>query len=130
MRSRFGLCLVLFICVHIIHGQTSPPPIPRQLQAIRNTSKLKIDGNLSDSAWKSASKMDSLVEFRPKVGAVEEFGVRTETFLMYDDEGIYFGGYCHERTKDSIAYELKGRDGFGMNDYIGIIFDTYKDHQN
>jgi hypothetical protein len=129
MRSRLGLCLVFFICVHIIHGQTTPP-LPRQLQAIRNTGKLKIDGNLSDSAWKSAAKMDSLVEFRPKVGAVEEFGVRTETYLMYDDAGIYFGGYCHERTKDSIAYELKGRDGFGMNDYIGIIFDTYKDHQN
>ena len=27
---------------------------------------------------------------------------------MYDDEGIYFGGYCHEKTKDSIASELVG----------------------
>jgi Domain of unknown function (DUF5916) len=71
-----------------------------------------------------------LVEFRPKVGAMEEYGIRTEAWLMYDDEGIYFGGYCHERTNDSISFELKGRDGFGQNDYIGIIFDTYHDNLN
>jgi len=36
----------------------------------------------------------------------------------------------HENTKDSIATELVGRDGFGTNDYIGIIFDTYNDKLN
>ena len=30
----------------------------------------------------------------------------------------------------SIATELSGRDGFGTNDYIGLIFDTYNDKQN
>lgn len=49
---------------------------------------------------------------------------------MYNDEGIYFGGHCYERTKDSIATELAGRDGFGTNDYMGIIFDTYCDKLN
>ncbi|OSZ81652.1 hypothetical protein CAP36_06780 [Chitinophagaceae bacterium IBVUCB2] len=71
-----------------------------------------------------------LIEFRPKVGAPEENITRSETYLMYDDDGIYFGGYLYERTKDSISTELRGRDGFGNNDFIGIIFDTYKDHQN
>ena len=127
IRHRFSLGFILFFCFGFIEAQT---PEPRRLDAIRNNSKIKIDGLLTDSAWKSASKMDSLVEFRPKVGALEEYGVRTETYLLYDDAGIYFGGYCHERTKDSIASELKGRDGFGTNDYIGIILDTYKDHQN
>jgi hypothetical protein len=49
---------------------------------------------------------------------------------MYSDEGIYFGGTCHERDLDSIATELSGRDGFGTNDYIGITFDTYGDKLN
>jgi hypothetical protein len=105
-------------------------PEPRKLQAIRTKGKVKIDGIPNDSAWKSAAKMTDLVEFRPKVGAMEEYGIRTEAWLMYDDEGIYFGGYCHERTNDSISFELKGRDGFGQNDYIGIIFDTYHDNLN
>ena len=32
--------------------------------------------------------------------------------------------------KDSIATELIGRDGFGNNDFVGVIFDTYRDKLN
>ncbi len=103
---------------------------PRQIVAKRTTQKVKIDGLLNDSAWADASIATGFVEFRPKVGALENEQNKTVTYLMYDDEGFYFGGFCYERTKDSIATELKGRDGFGTNDYIGIIIDTYKDHLN
>ncbi len=50
--------------------------------------------------------------------------------MLYNDEGIYLGGYCHERSRDSISAELNGRDGFGNNDYIGFVFDTYNDKIN
>lgn len=105
-------------------------PAPRQLPAVRTNQPVKIDGLLNDSAWKTAPVMNDLVEFRPVVGRKELPENRTETFLLYSDEGIYFGGYCYERTRDSIATELAGRDGFGTNDYIGIIFDTYYDKIN
>ena len=105
-------------------------PAPKELPAKRTTQPVKIDGLINDAAWKDAAIMTNLVEFRPKMGAVEAHDVRTETYLMYNDEGIFFGGYCYERTKDSIARELKGRDGFGANDYVGIIFDTYYDKLN
>lgn len=108
----------------------SQSPTPLQLPAKRTTQKVKVDGLLNEPAWKDAAIMANLIEFRPKIGAKEDFANRTETYLMYDDEGIYFGGYCHERTRDSIAMELKGRDGFGTNDYVGIIFDTYYDKLN
>jgi len=103
---------------------------PRTLPAKRTTGSIKIDGITNDIAWKDAALMTDLVEFRPNVGKHEDYANRTEAYLMYNDEGIYFGGFCHERTKDSIATELKGRDGFGTNDYIGIIFDTYNDKLN
>jgi hypothetical protein len=108
----------------------SQSPAPRSLAAKRTTQRVKIDGLLTDSAWKDAAMMTDLVEFRPKIGDKESYETRTEAWLMYDDRGIYFGGYCHEATKDSIATELKGRDGFGTNDYVGIIFDTYYDKLN
>ncbi len=102
----------------------------RVLEAKRITGTVKIDGVLNDTAWQHAALMTDLVEFRPKVGALETPGTKTNAWMMYNDEGIYFGGFCHENTKDSIATELKGRDGFGTNDYIGIIFDTYNDKLN
>jgi hypothetical protein len=102
----------------------------KNLPAKRTSQKVKIDGKLNELAWKDAAKFDELVEFRPLMGRKEEFGNHTEAYLMYDDEGIYFGGICHERDIDSVSKELTGRDGFGTNDYIGIIFDTYNDKLN
>src|SRR5687768_155915 len=126
MNSRLYCFFILLIAAPALFAQ----PAPRELPAKRTLQKIKIDGLLNDSAWKDAAIMTDLIEFRPTIGAKEQHPNRTETYLMYDDEGIYFGGYCYERTKDSIAYELKGRDGFGTNDYVGIIFDTYLDHLN
>ncbi len=121
----FVLTMLLFGCFSAMSQQ-----VTRKLPAKRTTKPVKIDGLITEAAWKEGAKMDSLYDFRINVGALEEHVNRTEAWLMYDDEGIYFGGYCYERSRDSIASELSGRDGFGMNDYIGIIFDTYYDQLN
>lgn len=125
-KAIITLSAVMLCSVHLY----AQAPAPRELQAKRTTNTVKIDGFLTDSAWKDAAMMTDLIEFRPKMGAKEDHVNRTETYLMYSDEGIYFGGYCYERTKDSIASELVGRDGFGTNDYVGIILDTYYDKLN
>ncbi|MCA0366277.1 MAG: carbohydrate binding family 9 domain-containing protein [Bacteroidetes bacterium] len=103
---------------------------PKVLDARRTNKKVVVDGKLNESAWSDASMLDDFTEFRPVIGRKERPEIRTEAFLMYDDEGIYFGGTCYESTPDSISKELTGRDGFGANDYIGIIFDTYHDNLN
>lgn len=104
--------------------------IPKSLEAKRTTQKVIIDGKLNEPAWGDAAKADNFIEFRPEVGRTETAGDHTETFLMYNDEGIYFGGTCYENNIAAISKELVGRDGFGANDYIGIIFDTYNDNLN
>src|SRR5688500_6115891 len=128
MKHKTNLAFLgMLLLTVFVNAQTSGP---KELPAKRTTQKIRIDGLITDDAWKDAPMMTNLVEFRPKMGAVEAYEVRTETYLMYNDEGIFFGGYCYERTKDSIATELRGRDGFGANDYVGIIFDTYYDKLN
>ena len=127
MKSTAALLIIfVMMCCCSIAQKIQPKLLP----AKRTTGLIKIDGILNEAAWKDAAIMDSLVEFRPKVGALEDAPDRTVTYLMYNDEGIYFGGFCHERTKDSIATQLIGRDNFGANDYVGIIFDTYNDKLN
>ncbi len=133
---------MLFACALVlcafVRAQTSKPITPKftekappkLLPAMRTTQAIKIDGLLNDSAWKDAPLATDYVEFRPAVGVKEAEETKTISYLLYSDEGIYFAGYCYERSRDSIARELKGRDGFGMNDYVGIIFDTYKDNLN
>ncbi|HMU44715.1 MAG TPA: DUF5916 domain-containing protein [Chitinophagaceae bacterium] len=127
LKANFVSVLLLLIISQISFSQTNAP---KQLEAKRVTQPIKIDGLIDDEAWKDAPVMTNLVEFRPTVGALEKPETKTVSYLLYDDEGIYFGGFCYERTKDSIATELAGRDGFGTNDYVGLIFDTYYDKQN
>jgi hypothetical protein len=132
MKIKTTLLALTFFATAACVAQTSAKPklAPRQLEAQRTSKPVKIDGRIDDEAWKDASIMTDLIEFRPTVGRLEEPETKTVTYLMYDEEGIYFGGFCYERTKDSIARELAGRDGFGTNDYIGLIFDTYNDKLN
>jgi hypothetical protein len=127
LKTSLNLAFASLLFSFSIQAQT---PAARQLPATRITKAIKIDGLINDEGWKDAPVMTNLVEFRPTVGAVEKPETKTISYLLYDDEGIYFGGFCYERTKDSIATELVGRDGFGTNDYIGLIFDTYYDKQN
>ncbi|MFD2522599.1 DUF5916 domain-containing protein [Emticicia soli] len=103
---------------------------PKRIEARRTNKPVVIDGRLNEAAWQDASLLDDYTEFRPVVGRKEELENRTETFLMYTDAGIYFGGTCYEKDIKNISKELVGRDGFGANDYIGIIFDTYNDKLN
>lgn len=128
MLIKAGSILLMFVFVTITCFSQSQQI--RILKANRTIKPVKIDGLVDDDAWKDAAIMDSLIEFRPQVGAMERKENRTVCYLMYNDEGIYFGGYCHEAKRDSIAMELTGRDGFGTNDYVGLILDTYNDKIN
>lgn len=69
------------------------------------------------------------MEWRPSYGTHERNDNRTEVRILYDNNAIYVGGYCYER-RDSISTELVGRDVINSNDFVGILFDTYKDKIN
>lgn len=128
--KKIVLLLTAVALAMLSSAQQSAPPVHRQLPAKRTTKTVKIDGKIDDEAWKDASLITDMIEFRPVYQRAENPANKTVAYLMYDNEGVYFGGYCYEGSKDSIASELSGRDGFGNNDFVGIIFDTYKDNLN
>jgi hypothetical protein len=102
----------------------------RNIEAKRSVNSVNIDGIINTDEWSDAAIADDFTEFRPNIGKKDPYHGRTEVFIKYNNEGIYVGGTCYESTPDSIASELAGRDGFGTNDYIGVIFDTYNDKLN
>jgi hypothetical protein len=122
---------LIALCFCILLSSTAfSQTAKKQLAAKRITTTIKIDGVLDDAAWKDAPKADKFIESRPVAFKAESADNASEVFVVYDNEGIYVGGYYHEKTKDSITSELIGRDGFGNNDFGGIILDTYLDKQN
>ena len=73
----------------------STPPIPKELHATRCTMVPVIDGKIDDEAWKQAREITDFIEFRPLIGDKEKHEERTVAYLMYNDQGIYFGGLSH-----------------------------------
>ncbi len=122
--------LLLILPVFLFLIKSTQAQLPRSIPAKRTVSTIKIDGVLDEPAWKDAAKATDFVELQPVLNRKESFENRTEVYFLYSNMGVYIGGYCHERKRDSIATELIGRDNFGNNDFIGLIFDTYKDRIN
>ena len=119
------IILILFSC-HPVLSQN----LPKQIPAIRTSLPIIIDGLVNEEAWKHAPLVTGFVEMRPSPGRAEDEKNKTEVYLLYDDGAIYFGGILHENNKDSISTQLSGRDGVGVNDFIGVVFDTYQDKIN
>src|SRR5688500_19553379 len=96
-----------FICLNstVVTAQTLPP----QTEAVRTTSAIKLDGIPDDEAWKQAPLITGFVEMRPRFGRAEDARNKTEVYLLYDDDAIYFGGILHQNSKDSISTQLSGR---------------------
>jgi hypothetical protein len=127
------LIALLFLCIAgwLPKGSAqAPAAAAKQLPAIRTAAPLKIDGNLDEAAWKTAQPAAGFTEWRPAAGNPEDSTSRTEIYLLYDNTSVYIGGHCYERSKDSVSTELVGRDVVGVNDFVGVIFDTYNDKIN
>ncbi len=100
------------------------------IDAKKMTIEEKIDGELKEGEWSDASIIEEFTELRPNLNEKEDKERNITCYLTYNDEGVYFAGICRDTSKHNFSSELVGRDGFGNNDFVGIVFDTYKDNLN
>ena len=124
------LLLLSFLLACISMYAQTTEKVVKKIAAVRTTQKIKIDGDLTDSAWLSAPIATDFIEWRPTFGNTEDPKNRTEVRILYDNNAIYIAGYAHEASPDSITKELVGRDVVGVNDFVGVMFDTYNDKIN
>ena len=112
--------ILLFLSFHY-YGQ-------KQLNAVRCTEKITIDGQLQESAWSKNPEFSQFVQIKPEPGKPSKS--QTSIQLCYDQDAIYFAFYCQD-PPDSISKVLSLRDDYNPNcDIIGIFLDTYNDNQN
>ncbi|WP_167851960.1 DUF5916 domain-containing protein [Hymenobacter elongatus] len=100
----------------------------KQLQALRITEAIKLDGQLDEAMWQQAPIATDFIQNRPNPGPPEKH--KTEVRVLYDDANLYIGAVMHDVSPDSILRELTARDNFGNTDFIGIFLDTYHDNLN
>ncbi len=125
MRVIFTALLLILVTGLI--AQTAPQ---RQVPAIRTATAIKLDGIPDEAAWSASPVIDHLVEMRPNFNRPEDAATDSRYYILYDNDNVYFAGIIHERSRDSVTTQLVGRDAVGVNDFAGIIFDTYQDKIN
>lgn len=96
--------------------------------AIANSSAPKIDGNLDDECWGNISVNADFIISTPTFGKPSSF--KTEVKIIYDDNAIYIGAYCHDKEPKKIQRLLTARDDNGNADWFSVGFDTYNDNIN
>ncbi len=95
----------------------------------RTASAPKIDGDLTDAIWQTASPYTDFVQNRPIEGA--QPSQKTEVRMMYDDYGIYVSAMLYDNHADSILHELGFKDDEGLNaDKFDIRIDPYNTRQD
>ncbi|HSB94223.1 MAG TPA: carbohydrate binding family 9 domain-containing protein, partial [Flavitalea sp.] len=123
MRGAF-LIILIFVSFSI--------PVYSQQKVLTSTQisgSIRIDGNLDEAGWQTASIADSFITNSPVFGRPSV--ARTEVKVLYDNTAMYIGAYLHDDPKN-IRRQFTARDQERQADvdYFSVFIDTYKDRQN
>jgi hypothetical protein len=108
---------------------TAVPAVPARptLAAVERTQDIRIDGRLTEEAWRNAPAIEDFVQGEPVEGAPA--AARTVVRVLYDDEALYIGARLYEPDPARIARQLVRRDETGQADYFEVMFDPNLDRR-
>ncbi len=121
MRIRRWLPLFL-VCAAAAARGANWPERPT-LHAVRATSPIVIDGDLSESAWQNAPEFTDFTQHDPEDG--KPATLRTSVRILYDDNAIYFGAKMTDPNPPTAL--LARRDNFVNSDFLSINIDSQHD---
>ena len=104
-------------------------PSEKEVWAFRTNLRPTIDGVLADEDWKRATPATGFILIEPEEGVA----ATNQTFIhvLYDANYLYIGLNMIDAEPDNIKGRIMQRDGrFAPLDLVGLVLDTYHDHQN
>ncbi len=124
--------LPLALSLVLIAGNRAPArPADRQNTALqpsaaaaRTDQPIRLDGRLDEPAWQLARPIGPLIQVDPNPGdrATEE----TEVRVLFDNENIYFGILCRDRTPSAIVATQLTRDAtLEVDDRVMVVLDPF-----
>lgn len=124
--SIFIYTLILIIpCLSF--ARTIKTPKQRTVQAVRTNGEIKVDGILSEEAWKSEG-FGGFVQSDPHDG--EDPTEKTLVWLAYDDQAIYVAARMFDSVPEKIKCRLGRRDDFVESDWFIFAVDPYYDRRS
>ncbi|MCG8422369.1 MAG: carbohydrate binding family 9 domain-containing protein [Proteobacteria bacterium] len=106
-------------------SDNSSPGSVRSTSAARRVGTITIDGRLDEAAWKAAPSASGFWQRYPREGDPPNH--ETEFRVLYDNEAVYIGVFCHESEPGKIRRTLTRRDEESPSDWIEVGIDSYRD---
>ena len=88
---------------------------------------IRLDGDLSDPAWRDAGVISEFVQREPAEGAAPTY--RTEARVVFDDAALYIGVRAFDGDPDRILAFLTRRDTDSASDWIRVLIDSSHDRR-
>ncbi|HEY0968693.1 MAG TPA: DUF5916 domain-containing protein [Opitutaceae bacterium] len=89
----------------------------------------QIDGNLEESSWKTVPGLHTFRQVEPVPDG--EPTERTEVFLAYDAQHLYFAVVAHDAAPDGIVATQRKRDAdLSGDDHLVLVLDPFLDQRN
>ncbi|HSD29562.1 MAG TPA: DUF5916 domain-containing protein, partial [Vicinamibacteria bacterium] len=127
MRCRAARALLAGLCV-VLPAPLRAADVPVALASPAG-GPVTLDGRLDEVAWSAATPIGALVQTEPDEGASPTEA--TEVRVLRDDETLYFGIRCFDRTPSGIAATRMGRDGeLEGDDHVMVVLETFGDRRN
>lgn len=101
---------------------------PIQIDIAATNSSITLDGILDEPAWKSAQQLTNFTQHFP-ADSITAIG-NTEIFFCTDASNLYIAAICKTAGENFVVESLKRDYGFGSNDNISFLLDTYNDQTN
>ena len=137
MRSRLGEFLALAALAAAASTRAAPSPETEAsaptpdppIVAARVTGAPSIDGELGDSAWRNAGRVERFFETSP--GETAPPPVATTVLIAYDDRFLYVGISCEDPRPDEIRAPFVDRDAISdTDDSVSVFLDTRGDRRS
>jgi hypothetical protein len=123
-KKPLGLGIALFL---LLAGFLRAADAAAAVAVYRTETAPVIDGKLDDAVWQKATRFDNFVTFKPDYG--KPGSEKTTILMTYDRKYIYFAFDCLDSEPGKIKASMAKRDGIDLDDWIGVVLDTFGDQQ-
>jgi len=131
--TRFAFVTILmWLTSHTLNAQIinriDDDILVPKVQLLRSTVPIVLDGILDDKTWIRAQSSSNFSQYFP-TDTTAACG-DSEVYFSYDDDNLYVAAKCYAPADDFAVESLKRDYGFGSNDNITFLIDTYNDKTN
>ncbi len=129
--KKISLVFILVLSVFIPAALPADEPVEEKSKSIKilySEAEIDVDGSLDEDIWKSAPAIGELRQQEPMEN--EKPSQKTEVRVYYNNEALYFGITCWEKSDEIIALQMERDSQPEADDYIGILLDTFNDKRN